>query len=403
MSTTTPTTTPLDPRGTSVPPGPVTYPVGWLRALAALSVVTFHAYQWNRTGAAGTWPLGDGAWHQLMLGTDLFVDMFFVLSGFVLWLPVARAVLDGSDGRPGWLVLVRRAARLLPLYATVVLVVWAVTNPSLPGHWQDLVLHLTFTQVYSDTYIFWTNGPAWSLAVEFHFYVLVALAIPLVRHLTRRTARREHRLLVAASVPTVLVVVGLTYTWWVTAVLHPDPTDWSVLFSPIGKAADFGLGMLLAVACAAGVRLGATTRRTAGVLALGGLVALAAARPHDVSGLWWHPAYAAAITVGLAAIVLHDGPWPRWMSWQPVAWLGGLGYGIYLIHEPVMRLLGSQGLLPEPTPGPVFLLTTAVVAVPTVVLAWVSSRTVEAAGTDLLASLERDGRRRDYYAHLARP
>ena len=122
-----------------------------------------------------------------MLGTDLFVEMFFVLSGFVLWLPVARAAIDGRAGRPGWVLLFRRMARLLPLYYAVVLVVWAITNPSLPGHWQDLLLHLTFTHVYSDQYIFWTDGPAWSLAVEFHFYVLMALSVPLVARCGRRT------------------------------------------------------------------------------------------------------------------------------------------------------------------------------------------------------------------------
>ena len=118
------------------------FPVGWLRGLAALTVLTFHAYQHNRTGAESAWPWS-GAAHQAMLGTDLFVDMFFVLSGFVLWLTVARATIDGRTGRPGWVLLFRRMARLLPLYYTIVIVVWAVTNPSLPGHWQDLLLHLT--------------------------------------------------------------------------------------------------------------------------------------------------------------------------------------------------------------------------------------------------------------------
>jgi len=390
MSTPTPT---AEPRRT-------VYPVGWLRALAALSVVTFHAYQWNRSGPDSAWPWG-GVGHQVMTASDLFVDMFFVLSGFVLWVPVAQACLDGSDGRPGWLVLVRRMARLLPLYVTVVVVVWAVTNPSLPGHWLDLLTHLTFTQVYSDTYIFWTNGPAWSLAVEFHFYVLVAASIPLVRAATRRTTTRAQRLAVALALPALCGATGLVYTWWVTTVLLPDPTNWSVLFSPLGKASDFGLGMALAVATAAGVRLGAGVRRTAALASVAALLALALTRPHEgLDTLWWHPAYAAAITVGLAGIVLHDGPWPAWMTWGPLVRLGGLGYGIYLVHEPVMRLLGSQGLLPERAPGPVFLVTAALVAVPTVVLAWISSRTVEAAGADLLASVGRDGRARDYYAHL---
>ena len=98
----------------------------------------------------------------------------------MLWLPVARACVDRAGGRPGRVLLMRRMARLLPLYYAIVLVVWTTTNPSLPGHWQDLLTHLTFTQIYSDQYIFWTDGPAWSLAVEFHFYVLMALAVPFV-------------------------------------------------------------------------------------------------------------------------------------------------------------------------------------------------------------------------------
>ena len=151
--------------------------------------MTFHAYQHNRSGADSAWPWSGGA-HRAMLGTELFVEMFFVLSGFVLWLPVARAPRS-TDGwaDPGWVLLFRRMARLLPLYYAVVLVVWALTNPDLPGHWQDLLLHLTFTHVYSDQYIFWTDGPAWSLAVEFHFYVLMALSVP--ARPCRRTTRQQ--------------------------------------------------------------------------------------------------------------------------------------------------------------------------------------------------------------------
>src|SRR6476469_6421737 len=92
------------------PPRPV-YPLGWLRGLAAIFVVFFHAYQNNRTGPTYVWPWS-GTAHQLMLGTDLFVDMFFVLSGLVLWLPVARAAADGREGRPGRVMLYRRLARL---------------------------------------------------------------------------------------------------------------------------------------------------------------------------------------------------------------------------------------------------------------------------------------------------
>ena len=43
------------------------------------------------------------------------------------------------------------------------------------------------------------------------------------------------------------------------------------------------------------------------------------------------------------------------------------------------------------------------VAVPSVLLAWLSSRTIETAGTRVTATIDREGRPRDYYAHLQEP
>ena len=64
-------------------------------------------------------------------------------------------------------------------------------------------------------------------------------------------------------------------------------------------------------------------------------------------------------------------------------------------------VLGSLGFLPEARPGPQFVVTFALVIVPTVAIAWLSSRTVEAAGLRLLAMIDKQGRPRDYYAHLS--
>jgi peptidoglycan/LPS O-acetylase OafA/YrhL len=224
---------PADVTGAGVPPArPLQFPLGWLRGIAALAVVTFHAYQHNRDPQTWAWPWS-GTAHQLMLGTDLFVDMFFVLSGLVLWLPVALSCAAGEAGRPGRMLLLRRMARLLPLYYAIVLVVWAVTNPSLPGHWQDLLLHLTFTHVYSDQYIFWTDGPAWSLAVEFHFYLLMALAVPVVHRVTERLTTRRARLWAAAALPIACSVVAVGYLLWATVLSPHDATDWSIWVSPL--------------------------------------------------------------------------------------------------------------------------------------------------------------------------
>ncbi len=377
------------------------YPLGWLRGLAALCVVVFHAYQNNRSGPDSTWPWS-GTAHQAMLGTDLFVDMFFVLSGLVLWLPVAHSCGERTGGRPGRVLLLRRMARLYPLYATIVLVVWAVTNPSLPGHWQDLVMHLTFTQIYSDQYIFWTDGPAWSLAVEFHFYVLMALAVPVVNRAVRHQESRRARLAVAAALPALCAAIGVGYLTWATVLTTQDAESWSVWYSAPSRGVDFALGMGLAVLVAAGVRLGRGARLALDVAGLLALVALVLTRPIDVPALseWWHPLYSAAVAVLLGGVVLHEGPWSRAFDWRPLAFVGTLGYGVYLIHEPVMRLLGSHEMLPEARPGAFFLVTAALVAVPSLALAWLSSRTLEPAGLRLLATMDRSGRPRDYYEHV---
>jgi peptidoglycan/LPS O-acetylase OafA/YrhL len=377
------------------------FPLETLRAVAALSVVVFHAYQYARSGPEVRWPW-EGVPHQLMMGAEMFVEMFFLLSGLVLWLPVARALVADEETRSGRAMLFRRMARLLPLYWTVVLVVWALSNPELPGHWQDLLLHLTFTQLYSDHYIFWTNGPAWSLAVEFHFFVVLALSFPLIRRVRRRWPGSRARLACLVGLPTLLLVVGLVYNVVTIHLTSTGPTNWSVWFSPMSRAGSFALGMFLAVISARGVKLTTVPRRLTVSLGLVALLAMVLARPDaGAVGHGWPTLYAVGMTLALAGIVLHDGPWARVLTEPTLTWLGGLGYGIYLIHEPVMRVTAGWGLLPEAQPGSVFLVTAVLVAVPTTALAWLSSRTVEAAGLRLATTIDRDGRPRDYYPHLS--
>ena len=106
--------------------------------------------------------------------------------------------------------------------------------------------------------------------------------------------------------------------------------------------------------------------------------------------------------VALASIVLHDGRGRACSTEPTLAWLGGLGYGIYLIHEPVMRVASLVGPAARAQPGSMFLVTAVVVAVPAIALAWLSSRTVEAAGLRIATTRRPQRASRDYYPHLAR-
>ncbi|MBM6404403.1 acyltransferase [Phycicoccus sp. CSK15P-2] len=376
-----------------------------LRAVAALSVVMFHVYQYEfvdiHQSAARVAPL-----RLLTVVSSAAVDLFFVISGFLLYLGVARSALSGGPGRSARMTLLRRVVRLYPLYALIILAVWGVTNTRLPGVWQDLVLHLTMTQIYSQEYIFWTNGPAWSLAVEFHFYVLVALSMPVVAATCRRRDTTGGRTWVLLALPAALLVVGLAWLTYAIVVAQTPVTHWPTWFGFLAKAPMFGLGMGLAVIVVRGARIHRRSVRVGslGLAAAGSVVALAygTSGPADQpSHEWWHLVYAATSLFVLAPVVLSSAGPPRLLTWRPMVFLGTISYGIYLLHEPAMRLLGHVGLLP--TSGANTLTVVAgwlLVSAVAVAGAWASAALVERPALKLLALFEPDGRRREYYPHL---
>jgi exopolysaccharide production protein ExoZ len=134
-----------------------------LRALAALSVALFHAGQWSDldfgVGAAG-------------------VDMFFVISGFVLW--------TATESRPVTPArfLAARAARVVPLYwivnlAVAALVLWrprAMTMVHMaPGHILLSMLFIPHQDPWGNPFPLLSSG--WTLNYEVFFYLAFALAL----------------------------------------------------------------------------------------------------------------------------------------------------------------------------------------------------------------------------------
>ena len=157
-----------------------------LRAIAALMVVMTHVAV-NSTGNRGTW----GLWWSRM---DAGVTVFFVISGYLLYRPFARALLH-DRARPGFRRYARhRILRIVPAYWVVVLVSFllapavsgaAAAAEAKPDLW-TIFRFVTFTQVYWKDSLSGPFPQAWSLATELCFYLFLPL---FAWALARRPAR----------------------------------------------------------------------------------------------------------------------------------------------------------------------------------------------------------------------
>ena len=369
------------------------------RGLAAVAVVVYHVVQYAETGQAGLFPTRLDASYRVVHGLDAFVDLFFVLSAFLLTLPYARAALSGDPAPDARAFVLRRAARIVPLYLVAVCVVWAFRNPVLPGDLLDLVEHLTFTQVYDEKRIFFTIGPAWSLAVEVQFYVLLALLGAGLTALCRRVGPRAR---LGVLLVTIAAVAGAGVAWKAVAwyVLEVAPTVWPVWFGLPAKLDVFAMGMLLAVVVASGA---VTVGRTGALLLrLSGLAVVAyafATRPYDDGPhVWFHTVAALGFVLVLAGSVLGPGDrWVRALSTPVPLFLGVISYSLYLWHEPLLLLLAATGVLPAQGEESLLPVGLAVVLPVSVAVAWLSYVVIERPAGLLRVLRDGRGRPRDYY------
>jgi peptidoglycan/LPS O-acetylase OafA/YrhL len=159
----------IDWNVSATPPGPVLIE----------SVVTTESGTEARFARPATF-LGPSRWpwdaRWLLAAATALLDLFFIISGFVITLVIVR-----THGRPGFLRLfyARRSARILPL-AVVVVAVSAALFPE--GRWLAPG-YLFFYSNYQTVFVRTTMplvGVMWSLAVEEQYYLLVPLLAILV-------------------------------------------------------------------------------------------------------------------------------------------------------------------------------------------------------------------------------
>lgn len=298
-----------------------------LRAVAVAAVLVFHA------------------WPDLLPGGLVGVDVFFVISGFLI---IGHLASDADEhGRPRLgQFYVRRIARLIPMATlvllTTALAVWRLM-PSL--YWETTGRELFASAAYFENWrLLWDSADYaavdagaspyqhyWSLSVEEQFYIVIPLLMLLVS-LVAGASRRKVMwwLLLAVSVSS--FAFGLGY--------QPE-TEAAEFYNTFLRVWEFGLGGLLALAR---VRIGGSTGIA---LRVGGLALIVAStlwlgRESSVLGaLMLVPTLGAAMflagsdTGGEARSDVVS----RVLAWRPVRTLGDESYGVYLWHWPLMVIL----------------------------------------------------------------
>jgi peptidoglycan/LPS O-acetylase OafA/YrhL len=297
-----------------------------LRAIAVFAVLIYHV------------------WPDILPGGYVGVDVFFVISGFLITGSLYKeALATGWISLPGFYA--RRIRRLLPA-ATLVSVTVALFIPVFPrSQWADIANSIVASALYIQNWFLAFQAVDyladdakmpmthfWSLSVEEQYYIAWPLLLLPVLYLARKWDARP----------------GVSFAW-IIGLIGVGSLAFSIYWTPLNsgpayfatttRAWELALGGILAV-----VPIGqALSNRVRALLGIGGVLAiLLACVAFSTDTIF--PGYAALLpTLGSGAVILSSGlqtPWStqKILSSSGFQYLGGISYSLYLWHWPLVVL-----------------------------------------------------------------
>lgn len=310
-----------------------------IRGLAVLMVVAYHV-------GYVTHPAGPGVPLSYAPGGFAGVDVFFVLSGFL----ITGLLLEERQRRGGisfGRFYARRAFRLLPALGVLLLVhlAYAVSEGLPLRREAEALLSITFyaSDISQSLHMFMPAelGHTWSLAVEEQFYLVWPTLLLILLAWRLRDSRLSRTLLPCVFVGTLLATnVARVLTWRTQGY----PADYMMPYCH----AD---GLIIGCALAFLWRKGNLPTRDAAAYGWAGLVGLIgftflwAQGPHRVIIYFGGFTLLALAAAGiLNAALVGSRSLNNLLSWSPLRATGRVSYGLYLWHLMILEILVQHSM-----------------------------------------------------------